>query len=291
MKSLRQQLREPYPLLTLSEALQRDVFIAVFLALFLVIFTPFGLHIYWPDRVHYILGFGAVSLITMALTDILGYSLVKVVFQETSWTVKHQLFWGLWHLLILGFTNLLFAVAIGGLPFSWDGFGEMEAQVLLSAILPLTVYILLRQNYLLRINQKNASRVSHALQSMAGPSEKLLVFKADSDRGQFQVNANHLLYMSSEDNYVQFVWENDKDIRKTLLRSTLGRVEEVLVTHPDFFRCHRAFIVNLKKLKSVEGNSQGYRLVLSQVEETLPVARSRSAALRQVVQSLNQNVS
>ena len=40
-------------------------------------------------------------------------------------------------------------------------------------------------------------------------------------------------------------------------------------------RTHRAFIVNLKKVRSKKGNALGYKLGVSGYEEKIPVSRSR----------------
>ncbi len=60
----------------------------------------------------------------------------------------------------------------------------------------------------------------------------------------------------------------------SLVRSTLKRAEEILITHPNFFKCHRAFIVNLDKVVHVEGNAQGYKIKLDGYDELIPVSRN-----------------
>ncbi|WP_317166355.1 LytTR family DNA-binding domain-containing protein [Spirosoma agri] len=46
------------------------------------------------------------------------------------------------------------------------------------------------------------------------------------------------------------------------MRSTLKGIESALGQHPQFFRCHRAFVVNLSTVVHADGNARGYQLPL-----------------------------
>ena len=60
----------------------------------------------------------------------------------------------------------------------------------------------------------------------------------------------------------------------TIIRMTMKKAEEVLEAWPGFFRCHRAYIINLDKVEHVEGNAQGYKIRLVDTEELIPVSRN-----------------
>jgi DNA-binding LytR/AlgR family response regulator len=49
---------------------------------------------------------------------------------------------------------------------------------------------------------------------------------------------------------------------------------EIVNPYSSFFRCHRAFIVNLDKIEQVEGNAQGYKIKLQGAENLIPVSRN-----------------
>jgi DNA-binding LytR/AlgR family response regulator len=53
-------------------------------------------------------------------------------------------------------------------------------------------------------------------------------------------------------------------------------VEQQLAQIPFFVRTHRAFIVNLKKIKSKKGNSLGFRLRLRGTDSEIPVSRNNT---------------
>lgn len=51
-------------------------------------------------------------------------------------------------------------------------------------------------------------------------------------------------------------------------------MEENLAEFPEFYRCHRTYIVNLQKVKHISGNAQGYKLHLENIDTLIPVSRS-----------------
>ncbi len=283
-----QKLKQPYPLTTFSEAMKRDLFLGLFLTVFLLVFTPFGLDVFAYERIHIIAGYGLVCTVTIVMNDVIGYHLLSRWFNEGNWKVGHQIIWAFLHLLILGITNLAYGFAVGAFPFTWLSFFKLELYVMACAIIPVTLITLARQNYLLRKNSDGAETISQDIQERrlhdtAKSSSTRIRFTAENNKDFFESDPNAILWIQSQDNYVEFVFVNEGKVRKELLRSTLGKVEDTLSSCPNFFRCHRAFIVNLDKIKSVQGNSQGYRLVMDENSGEIPVARPKNKSLKDLI--------
>jgi len=101
-----------------------------------------------------------------------------------------------------------------------------------------------------------------------------VVLNSDNLRESLTVPPTSLRYMTAADNYVQVYYLNTEGVLvQHLLRSTLKRVASELDGICSFFRCHRAFIVNLEQVEQVFGNAQGYRLKLRNVPDPIPVSR------------------
>lgn len=282
---------QPYPLLTWREAMKRDLYFGVFLTIFLLVFTPFGLSDFAYDRYYIIIGYGITSYVVIALNDLAGYHLLSKIFTESKWKVYHQIVWALWHLMMLGIANLAYGVWVGAFPLTLISFAKLELYVLASAIIPVMAITLLRQRYLLKQNLKQAETMNADIRQrqdrLPGTESKkeTIRFMAENNKDFLEVSPDAILCISSADNYVEFVYAKDGKVTRQLLRSTLGRVEETLRAYPFFLRCHRAFIVHIGKVKSVEGNSQGYRVFLENVPDAIPVARSKNLHLKQLIHS------
>jgi hypothetical protein len=91
----------------------------------------------------------------------------------------------------------------------------------------------------------------------------------------FDLVPGELVYVEANGNYVNFHLETAGLTRRITIRNTLGAVEQQLAGVPYLLRIHRAFIVNLKLVRSKKGNALGYKLGLSGYEEEIPVSRSK----------------
>ena len=301
-------LGQLYPFPTFPDSVRRDTFFAAFLTVFLLVFRPFGLEVYPYSQSYIIVGYGIITLLTTLANDYAAHHFFAQRFSERHWRVSSQILWTVWHLLSLGITNFLYAASIGAFPWSLVGFLKVQLYVVLSAIVPITVFILLRQNYLLKRNLAEAGQIARELPGSQAderaitanpeppahemndtptlPPESSVTFLGENQNEALTLSPSTLLYLVSQDNYVQVVWQEQGQPHKRMLRSTLARYEALLAGYPTFFRCHRAYIVNLAQVRSITGNSQGYLLKVAGTSESVPVSRGRGAGIQRVLKSL-----
>ena len=94
-------------------------------------------------------------------------------------------------------------------------------------------------------------------------------------KDKIQLSYNDLLYIQSADNYCQIFTIHQGKIKSQMMRNTLNNISKQ-ISLPTITRCHRSFIINLKHVKEVTGNAQGYTLHLETGQHSIPVARSKS---------------
>lgn len=276
---------QPYPLLPFKEVLFRDFLFFVFITIFLLIFQPFGLDVYAYNRVYLIVGYAVVTFLGVLLNDCVGYIFFKDIFSEKNWTVSTQIVWAIWVIFSLGIINFLYGVWIEAFPWSLWGFLKVQTYVVLCSSVPIALVVLFRQNYLLRQNLYEARAMTEMIaQHNDQPVDGEVIFFAENQKDSISLNSEAILYIESIDNYVELVWHESSSIKKTLLRSTLTKIEETLQYNPAFFRCHRAYIVNSRHIEHVEGNSQGYKLSLKYLQNNIPVARAKGKLLKEILE-------
>lgn len=80
------------------------------------------------------------------------------------------------------------------------------------------------------------------------------------------------LYAEVQKNFVDFFLNGDR-VEHRQLRATLA---SMLADAKDksIFQCHRSFIVNLNRILSAHGNSNGYQLTVGDDRHVVPVSRS-----------------
>lgn len=279
--------KQPYPFTHYAEAVKRNFYFSLFVTVFLLIYRPFGLEVYSYERSYIIAGYGIIIFLCLTLNDFLALKCLPVIFSEKNWKVVNQLGWSVYQLFFSGVACFAYAISINAFPVNLSSFLKIELYVLLSSIIPITIYILINQNILLKKNLKEAN----ILDNEFNDSSKLqniqdtdtLIFTGDNQNEKLAIDVNQFCYVTSQDNYYEVVWVEDGKVFKKLLRGTLAKAEMSVAAYPYIFRCHRAYIVNLIMVSSVDGNAQGYRLHLKTTNEIVPVSRSKGQILHQIL--------
>lgn len=286
-----QKLSQPYPFHTFEESVKRSIFFSIFLTLFLLIFRPFGLEVYKYEESYLIAGYGLVTFLTTLLCDYISTHFLSHIFDEEKWKVYKQVLYALVVLFLLGITNYIYAYLIGAFPGTITGFLKVQLYVLLSCIVPVTLVVLWRQNLLLKKNLQEAKQLSAELPSketepvvvQESVIPERIAFTSENKNDTVSVSADQLVCIISKENYIEIIWQDESSVKKSLLRNTLIKAEESLSGVSYFFRPHRSYLVNLKKVTAVDGNAQGYRLTVEGLVETVPVARGRAAELHEAL--------
>ena len=118
-------------------------------------------------------------------------------------------------------------------------------------------------------------------------SEELIQINSQLKKESLSFYPSQLIYAESESNYVNFHIQSGDKIQKKVIRNSITDVEQQLAHIPFLARTHRAFIVNLKKIKSKKGNSLGNRLRLSGIDTEIPVSRNNARNFSQLFRQLS----
>ncbi len=278
--TLFQFLTAPYPFhRNFASGLAFAIGVGAFVALFLLVFQPFGTREFQHEnKALFLAGYGVVIAAFIWLGSNLPPRAFPRFFDEERWTVgKHILFSSLVFLLVFAACYVYKDVALG-LPVSWRGFFGFLPFAFSIAIFPIAGLVM--GSYVLRL--KHHSKVAEAANShLHLPMEKsalrTLSLPDENGKSALELDPDQLLYLQAADNYVEvFYMENSQAPRRSILRNTLTNLEATLA-EAGLFRCHRSYLVNLGRVERVSGNAQGYRLHFAGLEASVPVARGRSA--------------
>ena len=94
------------------------------------------------------------------------------------------------------------------------------------------------------------------------PDTRKITLYDNSGALKLSLSTDNLYYIESDDNYIK-VWYTDSkaELKQYMLRCRLKTVEESF-RDSGLVRCHRKYIVNLKKVKVLRKESEGYVLEL-----------------------------
>lgn len=253
-----------------KEILVSSAAAGILIYLFLIIFQPFGTDSF-RHQYKYLLLFPYSLIFGIAF---MTADLAAIRFKD--WNVGSELLKATGILFLASilsyFYNIFF---ISHVTISFSNYLYMFLYCLAVGIPISTIYILSRYIYLKKIHEKKAEQVSVYLSGNPGTADRKATktLFISSNNIELQISEKHFVCAQSMENYCSvYFYENEK-ITKTVLRISLYHLLNQIQTD-SVKKCHRSYIVNLDKVKKIQGNAQGYKLSLSEIDFEIPVSRS-----------------
>jgi DNA-binding LytR/AlgR family response regulator len=291
---MRSFLLQPYPF---SDDVRNKLLVCggvgLFITLFLALFEPFGFDELetWLKWRH-ALAFGVVTFLISAFLQIVVPKLLPALFREEEWRSWKEIVFLLITTLLIGAANYGLMLTLYPQNTSLDGFFRSLRITLQVGIFPIVAIVFMKQLTLYRrfaAEAKEASADIYPTPDSTPPEKIEITLQGDNQKEALMLSLNELLFIASADNYVKVHIRQDGQIKLVLLRSSLRKMEEQLSAHPQFFRCHRMYLVNLQMVKEVSGNAQGLKLHLSGIREPIPVSRSLTETVREKLQEASHS--
>lgn len=288
-------LKAPYPMY--YQRWKAVVIPSVIIFLILYLLQPFGISRIEGSRLAVVFGSALISAGASGVFVYLLPALFPAYYKEERWTLGR-------HLLSLMLMLLLIAVGVWCYQ-SWlmevplDGrlFVTVLFWVLILAPFPTMFFLMWNRNLQLNRNLKKAMEINRSLSKKVASAEE--VSRGKEERGEsrllltggtkesLELPADDFLYAEAEGNYVKVAFRSEKEgkVASKLLRATMKQVEEAVSAAPFIVRCHRAFLVNTRRVVRADGNSQGYKLSLEGCEEAVPVSRAYAKEVKRLIES------
>lgn len=115
-------------------------------------------------------------------------------------------------------------------------------------------------------------------------AELLVNITSKAKKEELSFYTDQFIYAESHGNYIVFhLLVKDKP-HEVIIRNSISNIEQQFTNIPWFMRVHRAYIVNLKKVKSKSGNTLGYRLKLADESDAIPVSRQNISKFDRLVE-------
>jgi len=283
MTNPKQWLNQPYPFSAEPNAVWREsLFGGLFVLFFLFIFQPFGLSYPSGRSLEWLQVCAEYGSVTFVVSVIWGSAIRRLpqIFSEATWTVRKEIVSTLVFVSLIATANLLYTAWRYDLSLTWGRFWGWQLLTWGIGIFPTAIGIFLKQMRLLRRYTAGAAALSQQIdyQYKEHPASVVSIqqvtLSGDNQGEQLLLSPDQIRYLSAADNYVQVYFRENGALKNRMLRSTMKKMEDALAAYPNFFRCHRTYLVNLDHVQHVSGNAQGYRLHLEGVEEPVPVSRN-----------------
>ena len=256
------------------------VFPGIFVALFLNIFQPFTVNNQdgsWAFSL-LIAGYGLLATLIILVTEFLIRPMSTRWLGMKEVGLTEDIFWYSWHFLTVAIGMMLYRTFICYGTVIWPPISEVLTMIyrtFMIGCIPMILMLLGKKLYRQQALIQN-------LDGRAFDQDKLLI-SGENGKEQLLLEPGQLLFIISSDNYVEVYYQQDEKYKKLILRSSLTRIQDLLVTHPRIIRCHRSFIVNLEKIVLCEARGKGLQLTLEGKENPIPVSSKYKGIVLQLV--------
>lgn len=265
-----------------KKPLQGGLIIFLFCFGFINLYKPLGFHAsrtlsYEATMVLYsfIIGFSIVLLVKLLKS-------FRFFSANHDWILIKELLSVLFVLIGLGITIYFIGFFIEPPANRWNFptfLNSCEYSFLLG-IIPFTFFSAINYRYL--FPQYDDEYVPVKSQGIS--TENLIKISSQLKKEELKFYPSEFLYAESDGNYVIFYLIRDEVVKKEVIRNSINNVEQELSEIPYFLRIHRAFIVNLKKVRSKHGNTLGYQIKLSGTDSKIPVSRSNTSNFNKLLE-------
>lgn len=266
-------LKKPHPLnLYIVKNIIGSIAFGAFVFFFLFIFKPFGLQVLsGRDLITVTCGYGLVTAVYL----IIHLFIIISFLHEKNWTFWKDIINTLIIITMIGLCNYIYHSIYFSQTFILIKLIEFQLETLAVSFLPVSFITLLKQNFLLNKYLQEAEEINRRKDHKFSDNrnEKLITISAQNPRNNFTCNCNDILYFMAQDNYVFIYFIKDSSFSREIIRTTLKKTINDLSDYPNFYHCHKSYIVNLDKVINITGNAQGLKLQLGNTHEIIPVSR------------------
>ncbi len=266
-----------------------------FTVLVLVIFKPFGLHIWqWESYLHLIniglLGF-CVCMLSEAILRFVIH-MPRAYDRGVNYIIRRNLWFQcintlLVSLMICLYRHFVLSSRLENNQLSWSNF--LETLIIIgfcSFAIGLYWRYKFRSRYLAAELEETLllnEQLSKSKESEGAIISPETITLTGSTSETVALSVSTLLYIEAVGNYVKVYQWRDEQLHSDMLRATTKQVEESLLPYPMIVRCHRAFLVNIGQIEHVISNAGSMQVVMKHSHDAIPVSRSNTQKVKTAI--------
>ena len=283
LRILIQQYPAPRPILS---SLVIAVLSGLFVALFLIYFEPFNFHLNTNEnKVFQLSFFGCITTFVLLFFLYVFPLLLPNLFSDKNWKVGYQMIYNMLILIVIAIFNSTYSNYINSFAFTWYNYWLILSRTCILGVFPIVFITFLDYHLKVKSNLNLASNIlKNKKEFLKDSKEATHQISTDLKNETFSFIENDFNYAIADANYTDIFFLDENILKKVTYRITLFSFETQLKKASSLMRCHRSYVVNLKKVKNISGNAQGLKLELINQSEIIPVSRNYIPIVKQFFQ-------
>lgn len=267
--------------------------IILFSALFLVIYKPFSMAVWFGSSQTLNFSFTILFYLSSIVVLILSRTLMYTIYNRLDITVMTYIWWIMAENLVISLIYTLITVNFFPLPGIATPTLATRALMCVTIILALpNAFALFYAAYCTKCEELEASQYQYqqlekefrllnsrqqdmrATTTSRLDTPKMINLHDNNGTLRLSINTDALYYLESEDNYIKVYYKHKERILSYMLRCRTRSVEESL-KETSMVRCHRSYIVNINKIQFLEEDKRMHYITLNDKSiGRIPVSKS-----------------
>ena len=258
----------------------------LFIVLFLLYFEPFDFHLNTDgNKVFHMSFFGCITTFVLLLFLYVFPLLLPNLFSDKNWKLGYQIILNMLILFVIATFNSIYSNYMNSIPFGWDSYWLILSRTCVLGFLPIAFITFFDYYQKVQSNLKLANNIlKNKKEFLEDSKEAAHQLSTDLKNETFSFSEHDFNYAIADGNYTDVCSLDENTLKKVTYRVTLSSFETQLKEASSIVRCHRSYMVNLKKVKNISGNAQGLRLELINQSEIIPVSRKYIPIVKQFFQ-------
>ena len=267
-------LQRKYPLL--KHKIDTILLVSFGIALVIYILQPFKFDLYEGNKFLASLGFGVITFVCMCFFN---YVIKKRISKKINkWTILYEILYIVCLILFITILNFLyFSVVLTDYSFNIVLLLYVVYYTFIIGSIPAIILVFIKYNNYLNKQLNILIDTTIEEENIDVTISNHLIREKN-----LKIKLNDFIFAEVIKNDVIIYYLYENEVKMKTLRSTIATVSDEL-KYPNIFRCHRSFIVNLKKMQSAKGNSNGYQIYLNHYQKSIPVSRKYVDELKQLI--------
>ena len=280
LRILIQKYPAPKPVL---KSLIIAVSTGVFIALFLLYFEPFNFHLNTDgNKVFHMSFFGCITTFVLLVFLFVFPLLLPNLFPDKNWKLGYQMILNMLIIIAIATFNSIYSNYMNSIGFGWDSYWLILSRTFVLGVLPIAFITFIDYYQKVKYNLDLATDIlKNKKEIPKAPKGAIHQILTDLKNQSFSFSENDFNYAIAEGNYTDMCSLDENTLKKVTYRVTLSSFETQLKEASSIVRCHRSYMINLKKVKNISGNAQGLRLELINQSEIIPVSRKYIPIVKQ----------
>ena len=283
LRILSKEYPAPRPVL---KSLIIAVLSGLFIALFLLYFQPFNLHLNTDgNKVFHMSFFGCITTFVLLFFLYVFPLLLPNLFSDKNWKLGYQMILNMLIIIAIAAFNSIYSNYMNSIPFDWDSYWLILSRTFVLGILPIAFITFVDYYQKVKYSLDLATNILKNKKEILKDSKEIThQISTDLKNETFSFSENDFNYAIADTNYTDIYILDENTLKKVTYRVTLSSFETQLKESSSLKRCHRSHLVNLKKVKDISGNAQGLKLELINQSEIIPVSRKYIPIVKQFFQ-------